>query len=429
MNLLFVTCLETGLAGGIYQSQVKRLLCVVSKQGRNHLRLTLLTILPLISLNRRGVRFLPITMKQQLAQLRKDLAKSGVDLRVAFVPHLNIRPTVYQNALSTLCLMALLLPVLAYHQLRYRYDLIHCRSYISCLGALLMRRLFGKIRVVFDARGLYPEEGLVQGKWGAGSLSYKFWKTLEKRMFKWSDKVVCLSDQFADYVSEIEPKAKTEIIFASIESARFAYDSVERDRRRRDLDFGESLVFIYCGGLGSWHDPVLLCRLFKAIMDGIPNAKLLVLSDYRKDKLRAICSSLEISHEKVFVKKCTPKEVPDFLMTADWALVPLQEIPPDAKHVELIARTMVGLKVGEYLAAGLPLIINRHIEGIKSLMGEHDIGTYFDVKQLGNLAQHLRHRKSGEMRPACQGVAQKHFDISNAAKAYIDLYRNIDSEQ
>lgn len=246
-------------------------------------------------------------------------------------------------------------------------------------------------------------------------------------MLSRADSVICLSEEFATYISGIQSKAKTTIIPASIDLETFHTDPAKRNQVRNKLGIEASTAFVYSGGLGSWHDPLILCRLFKAILGQNPNAVLLLISRYSKTTFLEIWNALKLPHERLIHINCPPQQMTGFLNAADWGIVPLQEIPSGHDHLRRIAQTMTGLKVAEYLACGLPIIVNNNIGGVATLLKNRDVGFYFDTSTLSSVSTQVALRNSALMRHQCRQVATELFDVSSAARKYIQVYQGIAS--
>jgi glycosyltransferase involved in cell wall biosynthesis len=192
---------------------------------------------------------------------------------------------------------------------------------------------------------------------------------------------------------------------------------------RAELGIAAEVLFVYSGALGYWHDPVLLCRLLKVFLERDPNAVLLLLSNYNKAHFREIWTNFGLSQTHLIQINCAPSLVPRFLNAADWSIVPFREVPVGHEYLYAIARTMTGLKVAEYLACGLPVVVNRHVKGIRSLLESRKIGFYFDSHDLHAAASEVALSPSEEIRRRCREVSAENFNLSAAAAAYLHLYR------
>src|SRR6266480_5056188 len=77
--------------------------------------------------------------------------------------------------------------------LRHRVRIVHARSYVPALMALVVKRLTG-VRFLFDMRGFWAEERTDGGLWPEGGSLYQVTKTLERRFLLAADHVVTLTN-------------------------------------------------------------------------------------------------------------------------------------------------------------------------------------------------------------------------------------------
>src|SRR5690606_12564127 len=73
-----------------------------------------------------------------------------------------------------------------------RPDIIHARSYHATFAAIETKRKYGfNYKVIFDARGLWPEEVAWKKGYARDGRNYSFLKDLERKLLEESD--VCIS--------------------------------------------------------------------------------------------------------------------------------------------------------------------------------------------------------------------------------------------
>lgn len=106
-------------------------------------------------------------------------------------------------------------------------------------------------------KDIFPQNAVdigIMGKSGIKGLIYKVFRNKEKKLYRISDYIGCMSQANADYVlkhnSEINPE-KVEICPNSVEFVDMSVDERTRDeiRRKYNVPFGRK-VFVYGGNLG-----------------------------------------------------------------------------------------------------------------------------------------------------------------------------------
>jgi glycosyltransferase involved in cell wall biosynthesis len=427
MRILYLTFFESVTGNGIYETQVKQTLCKLATQYSDDLTVSHLALQPAVVVGRNELLMSFVTDRQAVAILKNAYKECGISASVVYLPV--VIPKRWKMGLPLIGLAAALatsLPVMFYRIVRSKPDIIHCRSYVATFLAVLTKYFFKDVRVIFDPRGFWPEEGVVTHLWSETSLSFRFWKRVEKYLLRRCDKVIALSDSFATRIGQLEKRADSAVIYASADLQEFERARQLRDLKRRELGLEGKTVFVYNGGLGAWHDPSLLAQVFKAAAQALSDTKLLVITGYNKDKLESAFRGAGLRTEDFLVRAAEPQQVPGYLVTGDYGIVPLKEInEPGAMTV--VADTMIGTKVAEYLACGLPIAVNKNVGGLKSLMERYKIGVFFDSGNLAELLLALRHVHDNyaKYRADCELVASRYFSLSQTAHSYYQVYKRI----
>jgi glycosyltransferase involved in cell wall biosynthesis len=427
MRILYLTFFESVTGNGIYESQVKQTLCKLATQYSDDLAISHLALQPAVVVGRSELLMSFVTDRQAVAILKNEYKECGISASVAYLPVVILKRWKMGLPLIGLAVaLATSLPVLLYKTVRWRPDIIHCRSYVATLLAVLMKYFFKDVRVIFDPRGFWPEEGVVTCLWSETSLNFGFWKRVEKYLLRRCDKVIALSDSFAARIGQLEKGADSAVIYASANLQEFERARQFRDLKKRDLGLEGKTVFVYNGGLGAWHDPSLLAQVFKTASQALSDTKLLAITGYNRGKLESAFRSAGLRTEDFLVIAAKPQQVPGYLVTGDYGIVPLKEInEPGAMTV--VADTMIGTKVAEYLACGLPIVVNKNVGGLKSLMEQYKIGVFFDSENLAELLPALRHvhESYAQYRTDCELVASRFFSLDQTANSYYQVYRRI----
>jgi glycosyltransferase involved in cell wall biosynthesis len=242
--------------------------------------------------------------------------------------------------------------------------------------------------------------------------------------------VVALSGSFADHVSLIAKGTKCALIHAGADVDRFKQARPSRHEVRTRLKLEGRTVFVYSGGLGAWHDPELLGRLFAVIVRAFPGALLLVLTGYDRNRLASILSRAGLGAGDFAIHSVQPQDIPNYLAACDYGLVPAT-LGSDVGPMNVIAETMIGTKVAEYLAADLPIIVNSNVGGLKSLMDRHRIGICFNRKDLIGVVPGIQSIVANyeDYQKECQLVAERYFSLDQVVQSYHQLYSDVTKGQ
>ena len=252
---------------------------------------------------------------------------------------------------------------LFFHFLFNRYDIVHCRHFLAGLVAIPIAKIFS-IKVLTDIRGCYTDEGVLIGRWKNNSFSYKFYKKLEKFVYKFSDNVCGISPSMCDYIKSISPLTNPIYIPAIVDTERIFFNENLRSEARRALKLSkDDLCFIYIGSISPWNSIDALIDQLKLTVHklGAKDEKIyfIFLSNDSKH-----FKTLEKLPYKILTKSVLPSEINFYLNAADYGLLPGKKIITESD--KNVFKVMISSKAEEYLCCGLQVISNEGIEYFKN---------------------------------------------------------------
>lgn len=373
-------------------------------------------------LGRAGVRFDLIAFEPaaasdaELSQLTDELAADGIRYRWSrrSPSHaLWVKAAESARAFAQLCARAL----------AGRPRIVHARSYLPGAVAQLVTQLVPGARFLFDCRGLLGDEYADFGHWSRDGFRYRLLKRWERRLFGGADAVVTLTARLRRWLADekLVPEATpVEVIPCCVDLARFATDAAGRAASRAHLGAGERFVLGYAGTLGSYYCEEELVRLFAAVS----RRRLSLLAVFtRADtaRLRAMLQREKIPAADVVIEAVAPADMPSRLAGADAAVSFVR--PWFSK----IASSPV--KVAEYLAMGLPVVLNRGIGDDDRLLA-HDVtidAGRLEPADLERAAEALgRLTTTPSLRARARALAAAEFDLEQVGVArYHRLYQRL----
>ena len=312
--------------------------------------------------------------------------------------------------------------------------IVHCRSYSATWVALLTRAFTRtSFKLVFDMRGLLPEEGLIYRAYKRAGLSFRLWKFVERILLKNADLILSPSETFTEYVSSIYPGGRYRTIYTHSPVDVFAKTERNAEIQKLYAPLIARKVLVYLGSLGStsWHSMDHLASLFKkfkAVFEG--NATLLIISKADKLWLNTELHSLGINgSECVLLSSSGAMETASLLKLGDYGALPYRtEV---SKEEKLIGYTMIASKTGEYLAAGLPILCHSGIGAASRLVSEECLGFLFDSRTSSvQFEKDIKRIEDtyGQVVKKCQKFAER-FDIENNIREYSSEYRRMLNQQ
>jgi glycosyltransferase involved in cell wall biosynthesis len=352
-----------------------------------------------------------------LAQTARELAEAGIAytwLRRSASHSLGVK--VWESAEAAAVLFRL--------SLRLRPRVIHARSYLPGAVCLALSKTVPRLRFVFDCRGLAGDEYVDGGHWSKDSLRYRLLKSAERRLFGQADAVVTLTERLkrwlVDEVRLVRPDKPVVVIPCCVDLERYRIDEAARVEVRAELGAGDRFVLGYAGNLGSWYCEEEMVRLFAHIRRRRP-ALFVVFSQARADRLIETARSEGVPEREIRVQGVDPRHMPRMLSGVDAA------ISFARPWFSKIASSPV--KVAEYLAVGVPVIMNRGIgdgdEIIDGTRAAFDAGSLAD-SDLERVANALCDRDFMSLRPAARAAAARWFSLAGVGvPRYRELYSRL----
>jgi len=253
---------------------------------------------------------------------------------------------------------------------RHGIRFIHARSHVPALMALLLKRFLG-CRFLFDLRGLMAEEYLDAGRWTASDIKFRLTKRMERVFLREADALVMLTHRIKADLSASEPVLQSrngsiQVIPCCVDISRFAVTDQERDAYRKERGWVDRKVVVYLGKVGTWYRPDAMSGFFSAVRARDPRAFFQVLTqDDPAPMLRALADA-GVDAADFDLRYCAPSGLPLILSAADASI--------SFRAGESSKRAASPTKVGECLAAGLPVVTNSGIGDCDEMLGGGRMG-------------------------------------------------------
>ena len=348
-----------------------------------------------------------------VADLRAECFRYGIDWRPQVYHH---RPRLLATSWDLI--------VLIWQTFRYSLGrdvcLVHSRSYVPAIAAWLC----GKVTLkpfIFDMRALWPDEIVASGRLTLNSWTYRCLKWVERQLLYRAARVVSLTQAGVVYLLETYPglvQQKFEVITTCVDIDRF--DVPERHAGRALLKDRIPFVVGTTGSLFSgWFYLDAFLAFFQAVKKLRPDARVSIITrDDHKQVLEAV-QKADISLDDVTVSCASSTEMPAKLAEMD---VGVMFFSPKIGSSPT--------RLGEFLAAGVPVVGNTGIGDVSTLIESYQVGIVVDdvhdsctLKKAAYdlLKRYDQIRASG----ACRHAAEDYFSAADGARKYRGLYRDL----
>jgi glycosyltransferase involved in cell wall biosynthesis len=387
-------------------------------------------VLPYLrELAKKGVRFTLLSFERARAfegdgpatclELQRELAKQGIEwhwLRYHQTPSI---PATAYDVIKGIRYAGKLVK-------KNKIEMVHARSHIPATIALALKKKYG-VKMIFDVRGLMAEEYVDANHWKKGGAPFRITKDVERRALAGSDAVVTLTDRIWPILKEwdgLRGRAVVhEVVPCCADLELFRFDSSQRERRREELGLGDSYTVVYCGSVGGWYLTEQMADFFAKLLKTKPAAHFLWLAPERHDRIQTLMTERGIDSQSYTIKSVSPQEVPSYLSASDVGLAFIRSC------FSKLASSPT--KNAEYLACGLPLVINAGVGDSDALINDWKVGAL--VKDLTDseyekaiVTLDALSDNPEVIRTRSREVAEKLFDVRQVGiERYALLYERV----
>lgn len=307
---------------------------------------------------------------------------------------------------------------------RDKIQIIHARSYIPSLITIFLKPL-SRVKFIFDMRGLWIDERVDCELWRRQGLLYQLAKYFERKFLLNADIVVSLTEnakkEIKQYGLSDSAPLIVEVIPTCVDLTKFKSRNILTLPSEKRLGLENKFVVAYAGSLGIWYRLKEMLEFYVEARERISNIHLLVLTPY-----------LEILKKEMKAVGLTPHEV-----TA--ISVPYHEVSYylSQAHVGLAfykpcyaAKGCCPTKIGEYLATGLPVIVNRGVGDSDSFVEQHGIGAvinHFNKKEYLRAMEEIMYlyNKDSNLPQHCRQSALHYFSLDRGIERYWQIYQRL----
>jgi glycosyltransferase involved in cell wall biosynthesis len=341
-----------------------------------------------------AITLISFEKSQPTDELRSELTEAGIDWHPL---RYHRRPPVLSTLFDVLAGRRALVRAAR----RAKPAIVHVRSYVPALVALLARRRTGG-RLLFDIRGFWADERVEGDLWPAGGRLYRLAKRCERRFFAEADAIVTLTEASRPQIRAWTDRREVPIVVipTCVELGRFL------DRPPRPA--GPHVV--WSGSIGTWYRFELVPRVAAAL--GLP----LTVITRQTELARQVLDGYPAD-----VGSVVPGEVPAHLFSGDIGLCLIKS--------SFSKTASAPTRFAEYLAAGMPVVVTQGVGDLEAIVEECGVGVVLRGEDDHSIAtaavRALSLAADHEARQRCRDLARERFDVDAGSARYAGLYRRL----
>jgi glycosyltransferase involved in cell wall biosynthesis len=304
-------------------------------------------------------------------------------------------------------------------------EVVHARGHIPATIALSLKKHL-RTKMIFDLRGLMADEYVDAEHWKKESLAYRITKAAERRIFSKADAIVTLTERIWPIIREWDGlKGRTiphSVIPCCVDLDLFKFSAEDRDLRRRELGLTDQLTLVYSGSLDGWYLTDRMADFFKRFLYRQPNGHIIWLTPGNHERVKQLMSDRGIAPTNYSIRSVGAATVPSYLSAADAGVAFIKPC--------LSKLASSPTKNGEYLAAGLPLIINAGVGDSDSLVNDWKAGVLLselnEVDYDKAIDSIVTMASTAGIKSKVRQLAEKLFDLETiGARRYTALYETV----
>lgn len=296
------------------------------------------------------------------------------------------------------------------------FDIVHVRSYLPMIPALLCK-IFGSVRcLIFDPRGLFADELLYYD--GRKNIA-KVFKLLEKIFLLRSDAVVAVSKAMKKYYVEnchVDPK-KIQVIPTFAQQALSGTPAHIPDIRSIK-GWQEKVILCYSGSMEGWQCFDEVVNIFCGAIAASDKFRFLFMSKSQSDMRSRLHNRLP--SESYVVLSATPSELSYYLGQCDYGFL--------IRKPHLINIVAAPIKIKDYLLAGLLLVVTEGVGDTSQYITENGCGltlSYDDIVSRRINYKEISSIISADEKNSIASQAAHNFSLSVSVTQYQNLYKKL----
>lgn len=313
------------------------------------------------------ISFEKSTKAQDLSELTEVLSDEGIE----WIP---LKYTKKPPVLSTIYDLFKLYKKVSKKYSIKKFDIVHCRSYITSLIGLRLKQKFN-VQLIFDMRGFWADERVDGNIWNIKKpifkIIYSYFKKKEKAFLSHSDHVISLTHAGKRIIeNEISPSshAPIQVIPCCVDNDHFNPSSVQdKEKIRSSVNIPkESMILGYVGSIGTWYMLSEMVDFYATLVEQNSQTVFLFVTKEPKKTIEEEFNRRGISTDRFRIISASRQEVPSYISIMNWSIFFIKPV--------FSKQASSPTKQGEIMSMGIPIICNNGIGDTNEIIEKYKSG-------------------------------------------------------
>ena len=309
------------------------------------------------------------------------------------------------------------------HQ-QHTFKIVHCRSYISALVGMGMKKRFGT-KFLFDMRGFWADERVDGNIWDLKNPIFKgvysFFKKKEIQFFSTADYTISLTYNGKEEIeswSEFQTNPpKIEVIPCCVDLDLFDPEKIQQEKKeelRQQLGINATdFILGYVGSIGTWYMLSEMLDYFNVLTKTNPAAKFLFVTGENPETILSKAAEKGIQASSIRVTSCRHADVPLNISLFNLSVFFIR--PTYSK------KASSPTKQGEIMAMGIPLICNAGVGDTDLVVKKYDSGIVLNGLTEENYLRNCEIPTSFSKEKTMEG-AREFYALKTGVGRYLKVY-------
>lgn len=302
-------------------------------------------------------------------------------------------------------------------------DVVHARGYVPALIAITARR-GSRAKFLFDMRGFWVDEKVEAGHWREGGILFRVGKWCEQRFFRAADAIVSLTEAgvrtFSTDEYPVRKGVPVVVIPTCVDLQRFTVGPKD-PTLVSELGLSDADVIGCVGTMSGWYMRDEMLRFLACVSQAFVRARILIVTREDHDSLRRDCEAAGVPQDRLIIRSARFADMPRMTSLFDAGVFFIR--PSMSK------RGSAATKLAEFLACGVPVIINDGVGDSGRIVAQRRVGLVLETLDEGgfdsSLAQIQSMLADSSVRDRCRQTAEELFDVQEGAERYGRLYEQL----